>query len=116
MKLFASSFIALLLFSCSTKTPSIYQWRGENRQGVFSEENLLKIWEDDGPDEIWFLEEIGNGYGAPTITDTEIFITGEVDSIATLFCINFEGEIKWKSTFGKEWTKSYPGSRSAPNY
>lgn len=114
MKLFAITLIVLLFFSCSTKTPKVYQWRGENRQGIFPEENLLKTWTEDGPNEIWFLDGIGNGYGTPTITDSEIFITGEIHSIATLFCINFEGEILWKSTFGNEWTKSFPGSRSAP--
>jgi outer membrane protein assembly factor BamB len=114
MKLFAAALIVLLFFSCSTKNPNIYQWRGEDRQGIFSEKNLLKTWPENGPEEIWFIEGIGNGYGSPTITETEIYITGEIDSIATLFCINFEGEILWKSTFGKEWTKSYAGSRSAP--
>ncbi|NQU51041.1 MAG: PQQ-like beta-propeller repeat protein, partial [Bacteroidetes bacterium] len=37
-----------------------------------------------------------------------------IDSTATLFCISFDGQIKWKAPFGKEWIVSWPGSRSAP--
>lgn len=114
MKFLSAILIGLFFLSCSPKTPKIYQWRGENRLGIFNENNLLKIWPDNGPEEIWFIEGVGNGYGSPIITDKEIFITGEIDSIATLFCISFEGEIHWKAPFGKEWVVSWPGSRSAP--
>jgi outer membrane protein assembly factor BamB len=31
-----------------------------------------------------------------------------------LFCFNLKGEKQWQTTLGKEWTKSFPGSRSAP--
>jgi len=106
--------IVLLIFSCSSKKTEIYQWRGEDRKGIFNEQNLLKEWPEDGPKEIWHVEGIGDGFGSPTITDKEIFITGAIDSTATLFCIGLNGEIKWKAPFGKEWVTSYPGSRSQP--
>ncbi len=114
MKLLSSLFIGVLFFSCTTKNVEIFQWRGKDRKGTFPEKNLLKVWPENGPEEIWFLEGMGNGYGSPTITDNEIYITGEIDSIATLFCISFEGKILWKAPFGKEWVKNYAGSRSAP--
>lgn len=114
MKLVPILFIAFVLFSCSTNKTKIYQWRGENRLGIFPEENLLKDWPENGPEEIWFLDGIGSGYGSPTITDSEIFITGAIDSTATLFCISFDGKINWQVPFGKEWVVSWPGSRSAP--
>ncbi|WP_321372627.1 PQQ-binding-like beta-propeller repeat protein [uncultured Draconibacterium sp.] len=104
----------LLLFSCSSNKTEIYQWRGEDRKGIFDEQNLLKEWPEAGPDELWYVEGIGDGYGSPTITDNEIFITGAIDSTATLFCIDLNGEIKWQVPFGKEWVTSYPGSRSQP--
>lgn len=104
----------VLLFSCSQQKPEIYQWRGENRTGVFQEENLLTQWPEDGPAEIWFAEGIGNGYGSPTVTETELFITGEIDSLAWMFCFDLTGNLKWKQSYGKEWAKHYPGSRSAP--
>lgn len=114
MKLLPILVLVLVLFSCSTKTSKIYQWRGENRSGIFPENNLLKTWPENGPEELWFVNGIGAGYGSPTITDKEIFITGAIDSTATLFCIDFNGRIIWKAPFGKEWIVTWPGSRSAP--
>lgn len=114
MKNLTILFFCVILFSCGTNPSKIYQWRGEDRTGNFNEENLLKTWPEDGPNELWVVEEIGAGYGSPTITDSEIFITGAIDSTATLFCIGFDGQIKWKVPFGKEWIVSWPGSRSAP--
>ena len=114
MRIFSVLFVCLFLFSCSPNKTTIYQWRGENRSGIFTEENLLKTWPENGPKEIWFVEGIGDGYGTPTVTDTEIFVTGAIDSTATLFCISHDGKIQWKAPFGNEWVKSYPGSRSQP--
>ncbi|WP_372950393.1 PQQ-binding-like beta-propeller repeat protein [Mariniphaga sp.] len=108
-------FIALFIFiSCSNPKTKIYQWRGENRTGVYSETNLLQEWPENGPEELWFAEGIGNGYGSPTITESELFITGEKDSLAWLFCYGLSGNLIWKKQYGKEWAKHYPGSRSAP--
>ena len=106
--------LSLIILSCSTHKTDLYQWRGENRMGIFKEQNLLKEWPANGPKELWVVEGIGDGYGSPTITDKEIFITGAIDSTATLFCLDFNGNIQWKVPFGKEWVVNYPGSRSAP--
>jgi len=114
MKTIPVVFLCIFLFSCISKKSEIYQWRGADRMGIFPEKNLLKTWPKGGPEEIWYLEGIGDGYGSPTITDKEIFVTGAIDSIATLFCISFEGKILWQAPFGKEWIVNYPGSRSAP--
>lgn len=114
MKLLSIFLIGFLLFSCNAQKSETYQWRGEDRKGIFPEKNLLKTWPKDGPEELWFVEGIGDGYGTPTITDSEIFVTGAIDSTATLFCLSFDGEILWKAPFGKEWIKSYKGSRSQP--
>jgi len=107
-------FVCAIVISCSSEKSRIYQWRGEGRKGIYPEKNLLKEWPENGPKEIWHIEGIGDGYGSPTITNNEIFITGAVDSMATLFCLDFNGNIQWKVTFGKDWVVDYPGSRSAP--
>ncbi|MBW6536939.1 MAG: PQQ-binding-like beta-propeller repeat protein [Mariniphaga sp.] len=108
-------FFALFLFiSCNNPKSKNYQWRGENRTGVYSETNLLKEWPENGPKELWFAEGLGNGYGSPTVTESEIFITGEKDSLAWMFCFGLNGDLIWKKQYGKEWAKHYPGSRSAP--
>ncbi len=114
MKNFVILLVCAVLLSCSNQNHEIYQWRGENRKGIFNEKNLLKTWPENGPKEIWCVENIGNGYGSPTVTENEIFITGEVDSLAWLFCFDLNGKLNWKKNIGKEWATTYPGSRSQP--
>ncbi len=114
MKLILSLIILLVFFSCKNNEHQIYQWRGENRNGIFNEKDLLKVWPENGPKEIWYADNLGNGYGSPTITENEIFITGEIDSLAWLFCFDLNGKLQWKQNFGKEWATTYPGSRSQP--
>ncbi len=107
-------FITVFIFTCKSGEERIYQWRGENRSGVYNEAGLLQSWPDSGPDELWVAEGIGNGFGSPTVTENEIFITGEADSTAWLYCFGLNGNLLWKQNIGPEWAKHYPGSRSAP--
>ncbi len=103
-----------LVFSCSSDNSKLYEWRGENRAGIYYESALLNSWPSNGPEELWALENIGNGYGSPVFVENKFYITGEIDSMAILFCFNLDGEKIWQTEFGREWTESYPGSRSAP--
>ncbi len=103
-----------LLWSCSVKQTEIVEWRGEGRNGIYNETNLLKEWPEEGPTELWFLDGIGSGYGSPVIEKGLIYITGAIDSTAYLHCISLEGKIMWQSKFGNEWVVNFAGSRSAP--
>jgi outer membrane protein assembly factor BamB len=106
----------LILLACSVSLQSqvTAQWRGNDRKGIYDEKNLLKSWPSGGPRLIWNVEFIGNGYGSPAVTTDRIYITGEIDSIAYLFALDLNGKLLWKSEFGKEWVKTFPGSRSTP--
>ena len=106
--------LTLLLSAAPSEKVITYEWRGEDRKGIFNESNLLKSWPDEGPLEIWAIENIGNGFVSPIFTDDRFYITGEIDSMVILFCFNLKGEKQWQTTLGKEWMKSYPGSRSIP--
>ncbi|MCD4710242.1 MAG: PQQ-binding-like beta-propeller repeat protein [Bacteroidales bacterium] len=104
----------LLLLSCSSSQPDIYEWRGVDRSGVYPDTGLLKEWSEEGPREIWAVDSLGRGYGSPQFTEDRFYITGEVDSIALLYCFDLDGMKLWQTTLGKEWVTSFPGSRSAP--
>ena len=104
----------LLLFSCSTSQPDIYEWRGADRSGVYPDTELLTEWPEEGPKEIWTIDSLGRGYGSPQFTEDRFYITGEVDSMALLYCYDLNGRKLWQTTLGKEWVTSFPGSRSAP--
>ncbi|NPD84346.1 PQQ-like beta-propeller repeat protein [Lentimicrobium sp. L6] len=110
-------FIATILFSCSPeeKKQTVFeQWRGENRDGKYQEQDLLKTWPEEGPELLWFNEDLGEGYGSPIITDSALYIIASRDSIATVVAFDINGNIKWQKDFGSEWNTSYPGTRSTP--
>lgn len=103
-----------LLWSSSSEKTQIYEWRGKGRTGVYEDTNLLKSWPAEGPAELWTAENIGEGFVSPVFAGEYFFITGEIDSISLLFCYNLKGERVWQTSLGKEWMKTYPGSRCAP--
>ncbi|MGD0340276.1 MAG: PQQ-binding-like beta-propeller repeat protein [Bacteroidales bacterium] len=105
--------LVLILASCSGKE-NIYEWRGNGRTGIYREANLLKKWPVDGPKKIWTVDNIGNGFTSPIITRNSFIIAGEADSMSILYCFNLKGKKLWQTTLGKEWTKSFPGSRCTP--
>ncbi len=106
--------LTLLLSSSPSEKVKIYEFRGKDRMGIYHDSNLLKEWPAEGPKEIWSIDNIGNGFVSPVFTEDHFFITGETDSLTILYCFNLEGEKQWQTTLGKEWMKTYPGSRTAP--
>lgn len=103
-----------LLSGCVHKQTTVYEWRGTNRTGIYEESNLLKIWPSEGPLLLWETNELGNGYGSPTITDDRLFIVGTNDSLSYLFAYRLDGTQIFKKEIGEEWVVNYPGARCAP--
>ena len=103
-----------ILFSCSTDKNKINEWRGEGRTGIYDESNLLKEWPPEGPDELWSIDSLGNGFGSPVFAGEQFFITGEIDSMAVLYCFDLDGDKQWHTELGADWVVNFPGSRSAP--
>ena len=108
------SFFLFFLLSCASSPDRIQQFRGDLRAGIYPDTNLLKEWPAEGPNELWTIDSLGRGYGSPLFAEDRFYITGEVDSVAWLYCFNLEGDKIWQSSLGKEWVTSFPGSRSAP--
>ncbi len=114
MNLIATIITVLLLFAGQQEKTKIYEWRGKDRTGIFNESNLLKTWPAEGPQEIWSIDNIGNGFVTPIFTEDNFYITGETDSMLIIYCFNLKGEKLWQTTLGREWMRSYPGSRTIP--
>lgn len=107
------------LSSCTEQKTKVSQWRGTERNGIYNETGLLKSWPETGPELLWSFEGLGNGYGSPVVSNGKVFVNGEIDSTAYLFCFDLKGNILWKSPYGKEYTGSgfsagFPGGRSTP--
>lgn len=109
--------LILFLISVLLNQPDpvkIYEWRGHERTGIYEDKDLLRSWPDGGPRELWWIDNVGNGYGSPVFTEDRFYITGESDSICYLYCFSLEGEKQWQASLEQEWVKSSPGSRSSP--
>lgn len=109
-----SRILLAVMILAGSMVDNIYQWRGADRSGIYNEKNLLKSWPSEGPKELWSIESVGNGYGSPVFTEDNFYITGEIDSTVYLFSFDLKGKEQWRTSLGREWMRSCPGSRSAP--
>ena len=100
-------------------TQKIYQWRGDNRQGMYAETNLQKKWNENGPDLLWFTESVGLGWAAPVVTADKLLINAESEGNSYVYAFNLQGKLLWKAFNGKEFmgkdfSAGFPGARSTP--
>ena len=72
--------ISFIGFSSQVFCQKVYQWRGENRDGIYNESNLLKVWPESGPKLLWVNETIGAGFAAPVVTNDKVLVNGEINS------------------------------------
>jgi outer membrane protein assembly factor BamB len=64
-----SSFYFRITAYAPGKDDNLYEWRGPGRTGIYGGTNLLKSWPAEGPEEIWSIENLGNGFASPVFTD-----------------------------------------------
>jgi len=88
------------------------QWRGENRDGIYHETGLLKEWPADGPQMLWHIEGLGDGFTSPAIANGKIYITGLDGDDLVLFAFDLNGKFLNRKVVGGEWNRNYPGPRS----
>ncbi len=96
--------------------PGWPQWRGVQRDGVSNETGLLSEWPPGGPRQLWKIDGLGKGWSSPIIAQKRLFITGDVDDHLVIFAFDLEGRELWRTTNGKAWKGSYPGSRASCCY
>lgn len=112
------AFVLLLVTSCQGKNDieneEPTRWRGPNGNGIYSEVDLLKEWPADGPEILWTFDSLGQGFSSAVIQNSNLFITGMIDSTGYLFKFNLEGELIYKVPYGLEFTVSTYGSRGSP--
>lgn len=97
----------------------VIQWRGDDRNGIYNETDLLDQWPENGPELLWQYEGLGRGYAAPIVSKDKLFVNGEQEGNSYLFAFDLEGDLLWKSPNGKEFlgegfSATYPGARSTP--
>jgi outer membrane protein assembly factor BamB len=109
-----------VIHGCSSENPhQRAQWRGANRDGVFTESNLMDQWPEEGPELLWTFEGLGRGFAAPAVTSEGLYVNGEEDGNSYLYALDLDGKLRWKSPNGKAFlgegfSSTYPGVRSTP--
>lgn len=104
--------IALFLLTTSSFAEIKTQWRGQNRDGVYSEINLLKQWPANGPKLLWAVDGIGEGFSSAAVASDRVYINGVIKKVGYITCFDTEGKQIWKKSYGPAWHDSYPGTRS----
>jgi len=106
----------ILLLSCKQQVVENqnWQWRGENRDGMYlNETGLLKEWPADGPELLWSFDKLGEGHTSVAISNEKIYITGLHDDRLILFVLDLSGKLLVEKEVGKEWNINWNGTRSS---
>jgi len=110
-----ASLLSVVLLSCqqTPKTPKNWQWRGENRNGIYNETGLLKEWPAEGPQLLWKFEGLGEGHTSVAIANRKIYVTGMHGDRLILYAFDMTGKLLTEKEVGKEWNKNWNGTRSS---
>lgn len=118
------SLLILLQGSIVSSQPSC-NWpcfHGPDRSNKSKETGLLKKWPAGGPELLFTISGLGEGYSSVSFGEGLIFTAGKYNDQSYVFAFNMNGKPVWKSGNGKAWSttaswaSSYTGSRSTPTY
>ena len=91
-----------------------WQWRGENRDGMYlNETGLLKAWPENGPELLWYFDGLGEGHTSVAVANGKIYATGMHDDILMLYLFDETGKLLTEKEIGKEWNENWNGTRSS---
>ncbi len=118
--LLVGSVIAALLLPGISVSADWPQWRGPDRDGTSDETGLRQQWPEGGPKLLWRVQDLGDGYGAPSVIDGMIFLVVnnglEQESVKALD--TQDGSQLWSTPIGKvgnpDQRPNYPAARSTP--
>jgi len=108
--------MSLVMMSLSLWANDSIQFRGPNRDGVFSKEKgLLKSWPEAGPTVMWQAEGLGNGFSSAVTSGDKIFTTGESNFKDVVFALDAKGKALWQTEYSDAHPGGgYPGTRTTP--
>ncbi len=95
------AYLLLLFFlvvSSKTNAADWAQWRGPDRTGLSQETGLAKQWPEKGPEVIWKVDHIGQGYSSLAVRGDRLFTQGNIDGQGVVLCLSAkDGAIIWKT-------------------
>ena len=120
------SFGLLFTFAItSLQGQKINEWpgfHGTNRTNKSVETGLRKEWPKSGPELLFTIAGLGEGYSSVSIAEGLIFSAGSSNNQTFVYAFDLNGKPVWKKPNGKAWTttlshaSSYLGARSTPTF
>jgi outer membrane protein assembly factor BamB len=113
------------LFCAATASQEESEWpcfHGLQRNSKSEETGLLKEWPEEGPEMLWTISGLGEGYSSVSIAEGHLYTAGMIDKQTYVFAFDLNGKQVWKKPNGSSWeatmshARSYTGSRSTPTY
>lgn len=106
--------ILSMIFVLSVAGSENAHWRGPKRDGIYPGNGLLKSWPEGGPQLLWDVDILGEGYSSPAVTKDRVYITGMIEENGFVFSFDHNGDLIWKTDYGQEWADNFPGARTTP--
>jgi outer membrane protein assembly factor BamB len=93
-------------------------WRGPLHDGLCRETKLLRQWPAEGPQLLWKVDGVGQGYSTPSIAGDLLFVMGNRDGQEWVFALDRtqQGRQRWAAPVGpiRHEGAGYPGPRGTP--
>ena len=118
-------FVLSILSGCGEQELPRNEWpafHGPDRTNKSTETGLLKEWPAEGPELLFAVNGLGEGFSSVSIADGMIFTAGTVSDQPYVFAFDLMGKQVWRTPAGGSWSttasyaSSYTGSRSTPTY
>jgi outer membrane protein assembly factor BamB len=120
MHRFVASFFAAMLATSPTHAqlksePGEWPaWRGPDRTALSKETGFLREWPKAGPNLVWKITGLGDGYSTPSIAHGKIFLMGTVGKTEHIIALDVkDGSRRWSTPIGM-MAGGYPGPRCTP--
>ena len=113
------------LFYAATASQEEFEWpcfHGLQRNSKSAETGLLEEWPEEGPELLWTISGLGEGYSSVSIAEGHLYTAGMIEKQTYVFAFDLNGKQVWKKPNGSSWettmshARSYTGSRSTPTY
>ncbi len=108
--------LALCLFALSSAVSAESpQFRGPDRSGIYEVSGLMQSWPEGGPELLWSVSSLGEGYASVSIADGRLYTTGADGGKGSVVALDLEGRQLWRTEYGKVHNgQGYPGTRTTP--
>jgi outer membrane protein assembly factor BamB len=110
LRLFITSLSVHLAASALAAAGDWPQFRGSNRDGISSEQGLLKEWLASGPRLAWKATGLGAGYSAVSVVGNRLYTLGDSSGASRALALNTtDGKQVWAAKLGKPGAPGWGG-------